>query len=164
MKKKKRRLSVKKTISSEWLFERTIAVDFDGTISQMIEFPKIGKPKPHVREALSKLRDSGFVIVIQTGRTNCYLNGDESRDVYLQKVIDWLYKHEIPWDEIDLGEVGKFPAKYIIDDRAFYYDDNWDVIVKKILKNFLPSARLANMKREERNNPFDEQHKMVLIN
>jgi hydroxymethylpyrimidine pyrophosphatase-like HAD family hydrolase len=120
---------------------KLICIDFDGTICDF-KFPEIGDPKPGVKEALQSFRDMGYRIVIYTCRTCRFLpeifHPDEidipqnARTVMLRKGVrdmkDWLDQHEIPYDEIDDGMLGKPLANAYIDDKGIRFDNNWKEI------------------------------------
>jgi len=101
-----------------------IAIDFDGTIAKDKKFPDIGEPEEGVKEALSKIKEMGYTILIYTCR---------SKDAEaLELVREWLDKHEIPYDDIFEGE--KPFAKFYIDDRAIHFD-NWNNVLEKVEKS-----------------------------
>ncbi len=99
-----------------------IAIDFDGTICKDKKFPDIGEPEQGVKEALSKIKDLGYDILIYTCR---------SKDTEeLEVVREWLDKYEIPYDSIFEGE--KPFAKFYIDDRAIEFKGNWAEVLEEI--------------------------------
>lgn len=70
----------------------TVAVDLDGTLAK--ELPqydpkKIGPPVHNARRIMTKLRDEGVTIIINTCRGN------------KQLVESWLEEHDIPFDHIN---------------------------------------------------------------
>lgn len=115
---------------------RTVAVDFDGTL---IPFADLGdgyrllvngEPEPGAREALTRLRDHGFRVVIHSSRA---WEGYGMRRVgFTLDMKNWLDRHEIPYDEIHIGE-GKPPAIAYIDDLAIRYKDNWQDIANLLI-------------------------------
>ncbi len=100
----------------------TIAVDFDGTINA--DFIK-------AKTALQALRDAGHVIVIWSSRNNPRQHG-EDKSIRMDEMKQALREHEIPYDEIDIGRVGKFHAQVYVDDKALRFENNWDEILKRI--------------------------------
>ena len=107
--------------------KKTIAVDFDGTIAQLEEFPLIGEPISKAREALQSLKDRGFEIVVYTCRAN---PGQTKTNA--QQVEQYLLEFEIPFDRIAEGE--KPIAQYYIDDRAVKFEGDWDKVLKQIAR------------------------------
>lgn len=124
-------------LSIDGNMQKTIAVDFDDTICDSL-FPDCGEPKKGVKEALQKFRELGFLILIHTCRT-CHWHYNifgGSRDIPTMErpavvnMKEWLYKHQIPFDDIDDGSKGKPLADYYCDDKAIRFENNWDEIVK----------------------------------
>ena len=121
--------------------QKIVAVDFDGTLCDH-EFPSIGAPKVGAKEALQRIRDLGFKILIWTCRT-CHFNyeifgGDPSTHTFerqsVKDMIAWLDANEIPYDEIDDGSRGKPLADFYLDDKALRFDSstNWFTIANII--------------------------------
>lgn len=100
----------------------TVAVDYDGTISADFKA---------AREALETLKSQGHVLVIWSSRNNSRQHGEAQPEVFAE-MKEMLDKHQIPYDEIDDGSVGKFHAQVYIDDKAWRFENNWDEIVSKI--------------------------------
>lgn len=110
---------------------KTVAVDFDGVIAQYDGWKGVyvlGEPIEGAREFVQALRSHGYNILIYTARCNIALNGYEvkntSEDNYMgryvalrKSVSDYLKKHDIPFDDIFMGQ-GKPLADAYIDDRA----------------------------------------------
>jgi capsule biosynthesis phosphatase len=104
-----------------------IVIDLDGTIS-----PLKGEgqtyanldPFPGAVEKIKALKAAGHYIILQTARNMA------TQDSNLGKVmknigkitLDWLDKHDIPYDEIYFGKPN---AHIYIDDRAFRFE-GWD--------------------------------------
>jgi hypothetical protein len=116
----------------------TVVVDFDGTICEH-RFPAFGEPIAGAREALQRLKQAGFWIIIQTVRTSSYyrtvgmyqpaVNSPEAVRAYLEH-------HQIPFDEIWLPD--KPVALAYIDDRGLRLvgdrkRSNWQDIVEFLL-------------------------------
>lgn len=124
---RKRMGSVKEAFLKEAFEKETdtqIAIDFDGTIAKDKKFPDIGEPEDGVKEALLKIKEMGYDILIYTCRSK-----DKEE---LEVVREYLDKHEIPYDSIFEGE--KPFAKFYIDDRAIHFD-NWTNVLKKVEKS-----------------------------
>jgi hypothetical protein len=119
-------------------FKPTIAVDFDGTICEFA-YPDIGPPKPGVREALTRLRELGYEVIIYSCRTanwhpDIFLKpGEQNCRAEHREVVhamrDFLDEHNIPYDAIDYGNKGKPTADFYIDDKGVRYDNNWPEVV-----------------------------------
>lgn len=100
----------------------TIAIDYDGTISADFKA---------AREALMRLKSLGHYLVIWSSRNNSRQHGEEQQRVF-SEMVHQLTIHNIPYDEIDDGQVGKFHAQVYIDDKAWRFEKNWEEIISKI--------------------------------
>ena len=120
----------------------TIVVDLDGTICEH-RFPAFGEPVAGAREALQRLKQAGYWIVIHTFRTSSYyrtagvyepeINSPEAVRAYLER-------QQIPFDEIWMHD--KPVAVAYIDDRGLRLvgdrkRSNW----KEIVETLLPETR-----------------------
>lgn len=104
--------------------ETDICVDFDHTIAQGAKFPAIGEPIAGAKEALAKLKELGYTVIIYS----CRGSSQEGID----GVRDWMDSHEMPYDSIFEGE--KPFAKFYIDDRAIRFED-WGSALKQVEKS-----------------------------
>jgi FMN phosphatase YigB (HAD superfamily) len=120
----------------------TIVVDLDGTICEH-RFPAFGEPIAGAREALQRLKDAGYWIVIHTVRTSSYYRDTGLYDPEVnspEAVRAYLEQHQIPFDEIWLPD--KPVAMAYIDDRGLRLvgnrqQSNW----QKIAETLLPGTR-----------------------
>lgn len=122
-------------MSSEHPF--TIAIDFDGVISDYDKFigkGKFAKPIEGVVEALAAFKDNGCIIIIHTTRGEVELVGE------------YLRENKIPFDYINCNPVnselglneGKPIADVYIDDRAITFNGKWgEDFVSEVLR-FVP--------------------------
>jgi len=108
---------------------KVIAVDLDGVILEFDEWKghrHFGKPVPGVRDALKKLKEMGFVIVVWTTRDN------------IEDIARVLREHKIPFDYINENPFqppdcsNKIYADVYVDDRAVEFNGNWDEVIEKI--------------------------------
>jgi len=112
--------------------KKTISIDFDGTIckkqsygnGEIHETPTEGAP-----QALSKLKDDGYNIVVYTVRLNPYLEGDVS--LKKKRIEDWLDKYGIPYDEVTNN---KPSAIAYVDDRGIRFEGNWNSITNYFIQ------------------------------
>jgi|TARA_Y100000034_G_scaffold32726_1_gene40137 predicted mannosyl-3-phosphoglycerate phosphatase (HAD superfamily) len=98
-----------------------IAVDFDGTITA---------DPLKAKDALARLIEAGHTIIIWSSRNNPIQHCDS--DKMMHEMVQYLKKYEIPFSDIDRGDIGKFHAQVYIDDKAIRFDNNWDEIVGMI--------------------------------
>lgn len=77
-------------------------------------------PNLPVIQKLREYKKQGFEIIIQTARNMYTYNGDIGKinANTLPIIIEWLKKHEIPYDEIYVGKPWCGKEGFYIDDRA----------------------------------------------
>lgn len=119
-------------------YKKRIAIDFDGVIHSYHKGWQDGEIYGDVIceacEALKRLKDMGYSIVIHTARIvelDGTLGINEKRMVELKEFLD---KNYVPYDEI----APKIAAKFYIDDRAINCDPlkdetrNWSYVLNRI--------------------------------
>jgi len=116
--------SLKDSFIKEALHKQTLAVDFDDTIAHENEDKSIGEPEEGVKEALTQLKEDGYIIEIYSARANDDKGADE--------IKQWLDTHEIPYDSI--LNIEKPIATHYIDNRAIKYT-NWKDVVNEVQKS-----------------------------
>jgi capsule biosynthesis phosphatase len=122
----------------ELLAEKVIAVDFDNTIVATNDINEIMNTKENAINVLNALRGLGYKILIYSCRNNktpkIIPNGDKKHKQVMQDMIDYLKRHNIPYDRIDAGKYGKPFAHYYIDDKGIRFNNNWLEILEFIIK------------------------------
>lgn len=111
-----------------------IVIDLDGTIC---ELKKSGEtydqllPKPGAVAILSKLKEEGHYIIIQTARNMATQEANLGKVMKnIGKVtLDWLDHHQIPYDEIYFGKPN---GNIYIDDRSYRFD-SWEIITSDLI-------------------------------
>ena len=97
-----------------------IAIDFDGTITEKNEFPKIGKAREHVFEAIKNFQKHGHVCILWTCR-----HGKTLIDA-----IEFLRDNGVEMnaynDNVYDLDTRKIVADVYIDDKNIFMDDNVD--------------------------------------
>lgn len=100
---------------------RRLVVDLDDTIS----FAEDGdyanaQPNHELIDRLRQYRDDGFIITIATARNMRTHNGNIGKinAETLPVAIDWLRKHNVPFDEIITGKPWCGSEGFYIDDKA----------------------------------------------
>jgi capsule biosynthesis phosphatase len=101
---------------------KRLVIDLDGTITR--DDPGRGyadkEPNPEVVAQLRSYRDMGFAIVIYSAR-NMQTFGNAVGKINahtLPIIIDWLRRHDIPFDEIHVGKPWCGREGFYVDDRA----------------------------------------------
>lgn len=120
---------------------KTLIVDLDGTIT--IDTDCEYENKPVNKEMIKKLieyRRMGFKIIINTSRNMKTYQGNIGKINVntLPKIIEWLNKHNVPYDEIIVG-------KPWCGDEGFYIDDKAIRPNEFITKNYEEIQELLNI-------------------
>ncbi|REK10857.1 MAG: capsular biosynthesis protein [Planctomycetota bacterium] len=106
-----------------------ICFDLDGVICRLREpgqsYAEL-EPVSGAVEKLRQLKAAGHYIIISTARHMKTCQGNVGMVVARQGAVtlDWLARHEIPYDEIHFG---KPHAQIYIDDNAWRFQ-SWDLI------------------------------------
>lgn len=98
-----------------------IVIDLDDTIT--IDSPAAYADKAPNLEVIARLREyreSGFEIVIHTARNMRTFNGaiGKINAVTLPTIIEWLTRHEVPYDEIHVGKPWCGSGGFYVDDKT----------------------------------------------
>lgn len=121
--------------------QKTAAIDIDGTICEYNGWKgedHFGEIREGAREALQKMKEDGWKIIIFTTRGNTH------------KINEYLTRMNIPFDHINenpdqpLRSSGKVIADIYVDDRAISANRHWNEIIAEILeKQSLSSYRMS---------------------
>jgi len=100
----------------------TIVVDLDGTLTHEkgAEAYQDVDPRLDVIERLKSYANSGFRIAIFTSR-NMRTHGNSIGVINaktIPTIIDWLSKHDVPYDELHVGKPWCGPLGFYVDDKA----------------------------------------------
>ncbi|MFM4704713.1 HAD-IIIC family phosphatase [Aeromonas bivalvium] len=100
---------------------KKLIVDLDGTltISDTNNYKTV-KPNTAVINQLQKYRADGFTIVISTARNMRTYDGNVGKiNIHtIPTIIEWLDKHNVPYDELLVGKPWCGHDGFYIDDRA----------------------------------------------
>ncbi len=123
---------------------KRICIDLDGVICSFKQSNQTYAdvtPLPGAVEYLQNLKNQGHYIIIHTARHMKTCNGNVGQ--VINKVgkitLDWLVKHQIPYDEIYFGKPW---AELYIDDNAFRFN-SWETMP---LPDNLPSSNESTSK------------------
>ncbi|BCU49232.1 capsule biosynthesis phosphatase [Citrobacter amalonaticus] len=103
-----------------------IIIDLDGTLTEAdTNDYKNVKPKLKVIKKLQEYKELGFSIVIMTARNMRTYEGNVGKiNIHtLPIIIDWLNKHNVPFDEIIVGKPWCGNEGFYVDDRAVRPDE-----------------------------------------
>ncbi|PSU88822.1 capsular biosynthesis protein [Photobacterium kishitanii] len=98
-----------------------LIIDLDGTLTQAdtSDYQNV-KPYSDVIEKLREYHTNGFEIVISTARNMRTFKGNVGKiNIHtLPTIVEWLDKHNVPYDEIIVGKPWCGHDGFYIDDRA----------------------------------------------
>lgn len=106
---------------------KTIVIDLDDTITDHepgLDYA-LQRPAPDVVEKLRSYRANGFRIAIHTAR-NMRTHANNIGKINAQTlpiVIDWLQRHDVPYDEIHVGKPWCGDGGFYVDDKAIRPDE-----------------------------------------
>lgn len=114
---------------------RKLIFDLDGTLTQAntADYKNV-KPYTDVIEKLREYHADGFEIVISTARNMRTYEGNVGKiNIHtLPTIIEWLNKHNVPYDEIIVGKPWCGIDGFYIDDRAIRPSEFISLSVKEI--------------------------------
>ena len=100
----------------------TIVIDLDGTLTipGSADSYETLKPRQAVVEQLRRYAAQGFRIAIMTSRNMRSFTNSIGRinAVTLPAAIEWLKRHDVPFDEIHVGKPWCGEDGFYVDDRA----------------------------------------------
>ena len=105
----------------------TIVMDLDGTLTveqRGVPYAELA-PNQRLVAKLREYREQGFRIAIYTARnmrTHAQSIG-RINALTLPGIIDWLQRHDIPYDEIHVGKPWAEEGGFYVDDRAIRPDE-----------------------------------------
>lgn len=100
---------------------KRLVIDLDDTICRTLEGDYANsEPIADIVEQLREYQKAGFEIIIHTSRNvRTFKNNVGKITAHtLPIIIDWLRKHEIPYDEIYVGKPWCGDEGFYVDDRA----------------------------------------------
>jgi hypothetical protein len=108
-----------------------VCVDFDGTIFPFGDFAASSPPIPGVPEAMDRLREAGYTILIFSSRLSAAWHAHEGWDheeavrehvEYMKSALD---REEIPYDGFASE---KIPAQAYFDDKAWRAEGDYGLL------------------------------------
>ena len=102
-------------------------MDLDGTLTYDepdLPYPE-RKPNLAVVEKLRVYRADGFRIAIHTARNMATHQGSIGRITALTVpvILEWLQRHDVPYDELHIGKPWAEKGGFYVDDRAIRPDE-----------------------------------------
>ncbi|MCF6272088.1 MAG: capsular biosynthesis protein [Rhodobacteraceae bacterium] len=100
---------------------KQIVVDLDNTITVNDNSPYSDKP-PNIAviEMLRTYQTRGFSIVISTARNMRTYEGNEGKIIAntVPVILEWLAKHDVPYDELRVGKPWCGTEGFYVDDKS----------------------------------------------
>lgn len=102
---------------------RVLVVDIDGTLCD-IRRPEESyadvRPEPRMVERLRRMQGEGWRIILSSARGMKSQDGNPGRinKLVMPVLLDWLERHDIPYDELHLAKPWPGAEGFYIDDRA----------------------------------------------
>ena len=104
--------------------EKVVVIDVDGTLTSracpepvLCEMPS---PQPSVVQKIRGLKEQGYWIILYTSR-NMRTYGGNIGSIMRHTapvLVEWLARHEIPYDELHFGKPWCGHDGFYVDDRA----------------------------------------------
>ena len=125
--------------------KKVIVMDIDGTLcsikqsgEQYIDL----EPYPEMLERLREYREMGFYIILNTARNMRTHEGSLGLiNKHTAKVmLEWLEKHDIPYDEIYYGKQWQGHGGFYVDDKTIRPDEFLSLSYEEILKIVEPQG------------------------
>jgi capsule biosynthesis phosphatase len=122
----------------------TIVMDLDGTLTiddASLPYPD-RLPNAAVVAKLREYKAAGFDVAIYTARNMRTFEKSLGKITAetLPIVIDWLKKHDVPYDEIYIGKPWASGAGFYVDDRAIRPDEFVNLTHEEIVKLTGPAS------------------------
>lgn len=120
--------------------ERCIVIDVDGTLCQHRKSPDENYedllPVAEVVDVLRRYREEGFYVILSTSRNMNTHNGNVGLITAktAKLLMDWLDRHQIPYDELHVGKPWPGHGGFYVDDRAIRPDEFVNLSYDQILE------------------------------
>lgn len=105
---------------------KRIIIDLDDTICRTVNGDyQNSTPIPEVIEQIRAYKEQGFEITIHTSRNMRTYEGNLGKinANTLPVIIEWLEKHQVPYDEIYAGKPWCGTEGFYVDDRSIRPDE-----------------------------------------
>jgi capsule biosynthesis phosphatase len=104
-----------------------LVIDLDGTITEddpAVSYPD-KKPNLAVIEQIRRYKAMGFGIIIHSARNMRTYEGSIGKITAftLPVIVEWLRRHDVPYDEIYIGKPWCGTEGFYVDDRAIRPDE-----------------------------------------
>lgn len=105
----------------------TIVIDLDGTLTlddPSLPYPERA-PNPEVVAKLREYHRQGFKVAIHTARNMATHKASLGKITAftVPVILEWLARHEVPYDELHVGKPWAEAGGFYVDDRAVRPDE-----------------------------------------
>ncbi|WP_250523101.1 MULTISPECIES: capsular biosynthesis protein [unclassified Caballeronia] len=119
--------------------QKCIVMDIDGTLCpKKLPDESYGDllPIPEMMEQLVRYREQGFYVILFTSRNMNTHDGNIGRIVANtgKLLMEWLDRHQVPYDELHLGKPWPGRGGFYVDDKAIRPDEFLKLSYNEILK------------------------------
>lgn len=118
--------------------ERSIVMDVDGTLCPIRKphesYAEL-QPFPEMIAQLREYREKGFYVILFSARNMNTFDGNVGRIAAVtgKQMMEWLDRHDIPYDEIHLGKPWPGRGGFYVDDKAIRPDEFLKMSYEEIL-------------------------------
>ena len=108
--------------------DKTIVIDLDGTLCEVKtkqqEYADV-EPREEVVQKLREYREQGFYVIVVSSRNMKTFEGNIGKinAVTLKTILEWLDKHDIPYDEVHVGRPWCGKDGFYVDNKTIRPDE-----------------------------------------
>lgn len=116
---------------------KRLVIDLDNTICETFDGRyEESKPCEQIIERIKEYKNLGFDVVIHTSRNVRTYKGNIGKITAftLPIIIEWLKKHDVPFDEVYVGKPWCGDEGFYVDDRAIRPAEFLDFDLEEIKK------------------------------
>ncbi|MFM0517251.1 capsular biosynthesis protein [Caballeronia jiangsuensis] len=119
--------------------QKCIVMDIDGTLCPK-KLPDESYadllPIPEMMEQLARYREQGFYVILFTARNMNTYDGNVGLIVANtgKLLMEWLDRHQVPYDELHLGKPWPGRGGFYVDDKAIRPDEFLKLSYNEVLK------------------------------
>ncbi len=119
--------------------EKNIVMDIDGTLCPVRKphesYPDL-EPYPEVLAQLRRYKEMGFSILLYSSRNMKSYDGNVGKIIARtgKQLMEWLDRHDIPYDELHLGKPWPGRGGFYVDDKAIRPDEFLKLSYDEIMK------------------------------
>ena len=118
---------------------KTIVIDLDGTLceakTEHQEYADV-QPREAVVQKLREYREQGFYVIVDSSRNMNTFEGNIGKinAITLKTILEWLDKHDIPYDEVHVGRPWCGNGGFYVDNKTIRPDEFTNLSLEKINK------------------------------